>query len=160
MAFVVVAPGVEETAEGTAEEIVIANALAKARSVSGERVLGVDTAVEVEGRVLGKPESEARAWEFLGLLSGRTHHVWSGLALVDQGTERSAVGVTGVRVRALAADEIDRYVATGEWRGRAGGYAIQGRGAALVERIEGDYNTVVGLPVPELVRLAPDLLLG
>ena len=84
--------------------------------------------------------------------------MWSGLALIEGGRERTAAAVTEVRFRALEAADVDRYVATGEWRGRAGGYAIQGRGAALVERIEGDYLNVVGLPVAELVRLAPALL--
>jgi septum formation protein len=86
--------------------------------------------------------------------------VWSGIALRTAGEERHAVARTSVRFRALDDAAITWYLATGEWEGRAGGYAIQGRGAALVEGIEGDYWNVVGLPVPELVRLAPGLVMG
>ena len=91
-------------------------------------------------------------------LSGRTHEVMSGIALRDGRGERSDVAVTRVRFRLLEKAEIDWYLASGEWAERAGGYAIQGRGAALVEGIEGDYWNVVGLPVPLLLELAPDLL--
>jgi septum formation protein len=156
--FRVQAPAVEELASGDPRDLVIENALRKARSASGVTVLGVDTAVAVDGRVLGKPADEDQAREFLGALAGRSHEVWSGLAIVDGGDERTAAAMTTVRFRALEASDVDRYVATGEWRGRAGGYAIQGRGAALVEAIEGDYLNVVGLPVAELVRVAPDIL--
>jgi septum formation protein len=84
--------------------------------------------------------------------------VWSGFALVGGGRERSAAVCTTVRFRQLSDAEIDWYVATGEWEGRAGGYAIQERGAALVEGVAGDYSNVVGLPVGALLELAPDLL--
>jgi septum formation protein len=80
------------------------------------------------------------------------------MALRTGGEERTTTACTAVRFRALSAGEIDRYLDTGEWRERAGGYAIQGRGAALIESIEGDYWNVVGLPVPALLRLAPDLI--
>jgi len=156
--FRVQAPEVEEAVAGEPRALVIENALRKARAVTGLTVLGVDTAVVADGRVLGKPRDEAQAREFLAALGGRSHHVWSGLAVVDDGGERTAAAVTEVRFRPLEASDVDRYVATGEWRGRAGGYAIQGRGAALVEAIEGDYLNVVGLPVAELVRVAPELL--
>jgi septum formation protein len=86
-------------------------------------------------------------------LSGRSHEVLGGLVLRCKGVERTAIASTLVQFRELAPDEVDRYVESGEWRGRAGGYAIQGIGAALVERIEGDFWNVVGLPVPELLRL-------
>ena len=152
------APEVEEVASGEPRALVIENALRKARSASGVIVLGVDTAVVVDGRVLGKPGDEDQAREFLTALAGRSHQVWSGLAILDGGDERTAAAMTEVRFRALEASDVDRYVATGEWRGRAGGYAIQGRGAVLVEAIEGDYLNVVGLPVAELVRVAPDIL--
>ena len=138
----------------------MANALAKARSVEGDLVLGVDTAVEVDGRIFGKPRDEAEARRVLRLLEGREHNVWSGLALVGGGRERTTASATEVRFRRLGPEEIDWYVARGEWRERAGGYAIQGRGAALVDRIEGDYFNVVGLPVAELVRLAPELVMA
>ncbi len=152
------AADVAEVLDGEPRALVIENALLKARAVAGEPVLGVDTAVVVDDRVLGKPRDEAQAREFLAALSGRSHQVWSGIAIVERGGERTAAAVTEVRFMALQAADVERYVATGEWRGRAGGYAIQGRGAALVERIEGDYLNVVGLPVAELVRVAPELL--
>lgn len=158
--FTVVEPEAREGTDGEAQELVLANALAKARSVEGELVLGVDTAVELDDRVLGKPVDEAEARGYLRFLEGRTHRVWSGLALVGEGNERLGTSVTHVRLRPLGPRDIDWYAATGEWRGRAGGYAIQERGAALVDRIEGDYTNVVGLPVGRLLRLAPELLFG
>ena len=148
---------VDEVTGGDPGELVEQNALLKARAVPGERVLGSDTTVSLDGAVLGKPTDEAGARAFLERLSGAVHSVWSAVALIEAGTERTAVDCTEVTLRALTGAEIDAYVATGEWRGRAGGYAIQGRGAALVERIEGDYNCVVGLPVAALIGLAPDL---
>lgn len=161
VAFTVVEPETQERTEGEAQELVLANALAKARSVGGDLVLGADTAVELDDRLLGKPRDEAEARGFLRLLEGRMHRVWSGLALVARpGGERLTTSVTHVRFRALGPRDIDSYVDTGEWRGRAGGYAIQERGATLVDRIEGDYSNVVGLPVAALVRLAPELLGG
>jgi septum formation protein len=156
--FDVVPAGVEEVAEGDPAQLVVENARRKARAVEGELVLGADTAVVLDGRVYGKPRDEAQAREFLRALSGREHEVLSGIALRDAGGERTGVARTAVRFRELGPRELAWYLATGEWRGRAGGYAIQGRGAALVERIEGDYLNVVGLPVGELLRLAPDLL--
>jgi septum formation protein len=124
------------------------------------RVLGADTAVVLGEQTFGKPADEGAAERFLRALSGRTHEVMTGIAVVDHGDERSDVAVTRVRFRALEQADLDWYLGTGEWRGRAGGYAIQGRGAALVESIEGDYWNVVGLPVPALLRLVPDLLRG
>jgi septum formation protein len=158
VSFTVEPPDVEELAEGDPRELVLENALRKARAVEGELVLGVDTAVVVDGLALGKPRDAAQAEDFIGLLAGREHEVMSGIALRRAGEETSDVAVTRVRFRSLSPAEIDWYVATGEWRERAGGYAIQGRGAALVERVEGDYWNVVGLPVPALLALAPELL--
>jgi septum formation protein len=125
----------------------------KARAVEGERVLACDTEVNVDGEVFGKPADEAEARAMLERLSGRSHEVLGGLVLRCNGVERTAIASTLVQFRELGPDEVDRYVESGEWRGRAGGYAIQGIGAALVERIEGDFWNVVGLPVAELVRL-------
>jgi nucleoside triphosphate pyrophosphatase len=159
--FRVETPEVEELSQGEPRRVVKENALRKARAVSApdERVLGSDTAVVLDGRILGKPSDEREAEIFLRRLSGRTHEVMSGIALREPGgNERSDVAVTRVRFRRLEQHELDWYLPTGEWRGRAGGYAIQGRGAALVEEIEGDYWNVVGLPVAALLRLAPDLL--
>ena len=158
--FRVEVPEVEEVAAGDPREVVLENALRKARARSrpGERVLGADTAVVLEGEVFGKPGDAGQGRAFLSRLSGTTHEVMTGIALCEAGAERSAVAVTAVRFRALERADLDWYLDTGEWGGRAGGYAIQGKGAALVESIEGDYWNVVGLPVPALLRLAPDLL--
>jgi septum formation protein len=158
VSFTVEAPDAEELDEGDPRELVLENARRKARAVEGELVLGVDTAVVVDGIALGKPRDAAQAADFIGRLAGREHEVMSGIALRRGGEEASDVAVTRVRFRALSPTEIDWYVATGEWRERAGGYAIQGRGAALVERVDGDYWNVVGLPVPGLLALAPELL--
>jgi septum formation protein len=144
---------VEELTEGDPREVVLENALRKARAVEGDRVLACDTEVNVDGEIFGKPASQVEAVRMLTKLSGRTHEVLGGLVLRCGGEEHTAVASTLVRFRALDAADIEAYVASGEWRGRAGGYAIQGKGAALVERIEGDFWNVVGLPVPELVRL-------
>lgn len=155
--FEVAAPRYEEKdAAGTDPiELVRAHALGKARSLTGEAagrpVLGVDTAVLLDGRVFGKPTDESEARAMLARLSGRTHEVISGLCLIGSGWEELGDEVARVTFRALGADEIDAYLATGEWRGRAGAYAIQGIGARLVEKIEGDYLNVVGLPAALLM---------
>ena len=151
-------PEVEELTAGHPRDVVLENARRKARAVRGERVLGVDTAVVLDGRVFGKPRDEEEAQGFLRCLAGRRHEVLSGICLRAGREERSEVATTRVRFRSLAPAELDWYLASGEWRERAGGYAIQGRGAALVAEIEGDYWNVVGLPVPALIRLAPGLL--
>ena len=116
-------------------------------------MLGVDTVVVLEGRVLGKAGSQEEARAMLEALSGRTHEVVSGLCLRTAEWEEVGREVTRVTFRQLSREEIERYVAGGEWEGRAGAYAIQGFGASLVERIEGDYLNVVGLPGALLVRL-------
>jgi septum formation protein len=108
--------------------------------------------------VFGKPADAAEAETFLRRLSGRTHEVVSGLAIRDHSGERTDAAITRVRFRLLEQRDLDWYLASGEWRDRAGAYAIQGRGAALVAEIEGDYWNVVGLPVPALLELVPDLL--
>ena len=164
--FEVVAPSYEERDTGALPpvELVRAHALGKARSVvveAGERVvLGVDTAVVVGDRVLGKPADEDQAAEMLTLLSGRAHTVVSGLCLLGPGWEAVEHEETEVVFRQLTPRAVVDYVGTGEWRDRAGGYAIQGRGAALVERIEGDYLNVVGLPAALVVRLLADRFPG
>jgi septum formation protein len=158
--FRVEPPQVEELRDGDPRALVLENARRKARAVQGERVLGVDTAVVLDGRVFGKPRDREEAETFLRRLSGRTHTVFSGIVLRSHGGERGEVCATRVRFRRLEQRDLDWYLASGEWRERAGGYAIQGRGAALVEDIDGDYWNVVGLPVSGLVGLAPDLLVG
>ena len=165
MAFEVVPAGIEEATAGEPEAVARDNAARKARAVAGEAgagpgavVLGVDTVVALGERVLPKPADAAQARRWLEALSDRVHRVVGGLCAIDEGGERSAVAVTEVAFRPLAAADVEWYLSTGEWRDRAGGYAIQGRGAALVAGIRGDYLNVVGLPVPALLGLLPDLL--
>jgi septum formation protein len=164
--FDVVAPNYdEETNEGAdALQIVREHAWGKARSVvdqaEGRPVLGVDTAVVLDGRIFGKPESAGDAERMLEELSGKTHIVVSGLCLLTPGWEDIEHEATRVAFRELAPRELGTYVATGEWEGRAGAYAIQGRGASLVRCIEGDYLNVVGLPVALLVRLLAERFSG
>jgi septum formation protein len=121
-------------------------------AVAGDRpVLGVDTEVVLDGRVYGKPADASEAEAMLEALSGQTHEVVSGLCLLTPAWEELRHEVTRVTFRALTPRELGLYVARGEWQDRAGGYAVQGLGAALVERIEGDYLNVVGLPAALLV---------
>jgi len=153
---------VEET-DGDPWTAVLGNAQRKARAVAeragpGREVLGVDTEVLLDGRLLGKADDEQHARAHLEALSRRTHEVLSGVALLHGGTESTAVVRTVVAFRTLDAALVDWYLASGEWRGRAGAFAVQGRGAALVASIEGDYWNVVGLPVPALLDMAPWLL--
>ena len=149
--FEVVAPAFEEEDGGDPVE----HAAGKARSVDGGNrpVLGVDTIVSCGGEVIGKPRDAADAERMLTLLSGRTHEVVSGLCLRTDAWEELHREVTRVTFRPLTRRDIAQYLASGEWEGRAGAYAIQGLGGGLVERIEGDYLNVVGLPGALLVRL-------
>jgi septum formation protein len=162
--FSVVVAQVDELEAGPPDEIAIENAYRKASAVSVEHpdaaVLGVDTVVCMGRRLYGKPADASAARATIAALVGRRHAVIGGLCLIVDGSARTAATPTLVEFRALDDAQIDWYVRTGEWRERAGGYAIQGRGAALVSRIEGDYLNVVGLPVSTLVELAPDLVLG
>ncbi len=153
MRFTVVEPAYEEIdPPGAApEQLVVAHAAGKARSVAGALVLGVDTTVAVDGDSLAKPADDAEAEAMLRRLAGRTHTVYSGLCLRRGDVEVVRLAATGVTFRSLDDGEVARYVALGEWRERAGGYAVQGAGAALVTRIDGDYTNVVGLPVAALV---------
>jgi septum formation protein len=159
--FEIVDPAFDESPAGLPPPAEVERrAQGKARSAAsgaGERpVLGVDTEVVLDGRVYGKPADPGEAEAMLEALSGRTHEVVSGLCLLTPGWEELRHEVTRVAFRRLTPRELGLYVASEEWRGRAGGYAIQGRGAALVERIEGDYLNVVGLPAALLVRLLAD----
>lgn len=166
--FAVVAPAYQEHDPPDADptRLVRDHAEGKARSVhsEGRWTLGVDTTVHLEGATYGKPTDADGARRILEQLSGMTHEVISGLCLLGPGVLRVEDARTLVTFRAAAAGEIDRYVASGEWEGRAGGYAIQGLGARLVARIDGDYLNVVGLPAALLVGLltthAPHLLGG
>ena len=162
--FTVEVPDVEELEAGPPHEIALENAYRKASAVAGRMpgdwILGVDTLVSLGARVYGKPADEAQARTMLSALSGRRHTVVSGICLIADGSARTAAASTTVEFRALDATLIDWYLASGEWRERAGAYAIQGRGAALVAAIEGDFLNVVGLPVTTLLELAPGLLSG
>jgi septum formation protein len=154
--------GVEELTTGPPHELVAENAYRKAAAVAASRagavVLGVDTEVAIGARVYGKPGSVDEARTMLIELAGRRHTVLSGVCVFADGRPRTVVESTAVDFRPLDDAVLEWYLASEEWRERAGGYAIQGRGAALVARIEGDYSNVVGLPVPTLVELLPSLL--
>jgi septum formation protein len=151
--FTVAEPSYEEVdPTGAApQELVIVHAAGKARSVEGAHVLGVDTTVALDGDSLAKPADAADAAAMLRRLSGRTHTVYSGLCLRVAATDHVRLAATEVSFRKLDEQDIEWYVRLGEWRGRAGGYAVQGSGAALVNRIAGDYTNVVGLPVAALL---------
>jgi len=174
--FVVRPAGVDELTEGDPVAVAAENASRKALAVSADSllgpenasrkalaapadglVLGADTLVAVDGAILGKPADAAQARDYVGRLAGRTHEVVGGIALARDGAVvAAAVEVTEVRFRELSAADVAAYVETGEWQGRAGGYAIQGRGAALVRGISGDYLNVVGLPLARLLDLLPE----
>lgn len=155
--FDVVAPDYDEHGDDPVE-----HAVGKARSFDGgERpVLGIDTIVVCDGELLGKPASEAEAEAMLERLGGTTHEVVSGLCLRTPAWEETGRELTRVTFRPLTARDLAHYVASAEWEGRAGGYAIQGLGGSLVERIEGDYLNVVGLPGALLVRLLAERFPG
>ena len=141
--------------------VAVENALRKARAVrvqgAPEAVLGCDTIVVLDGVIYGKPPDAASARETLAALAGRTHEVLSGLALLLPDQERTAVARTRVTFRELERELLDWYVATEEWRGRSGGYAIQGAGAKLALAIDGEEENVVGLPLATLLEIYPEL---
>lgn len=118
----------------------------------------MDTEVHLDGEIFGKPADAADARAMLGRLNGRTHEVHGGVVLIRDGAEQTLHDVTRVTFRTLTDEQLDAYVAAGEWEGRAGGFAIQLRGAALIRRIEGDYLNVVGMPVAALLDAAPELM--
>jgi septum formation protein len=153
---------VQERERGEPREVALENARRKAqaalRASRKEFVLGCDTIVCLDGTIYGKPADEAAARRTLLALSGNTHEVLSGLVLLIAGEERAAVARTAVTFRELDGALLDWYLATGEWRGRSGAYAIQKAGAALVRAIEGEAENVVGLPVATLLDLYPQLL--
>jgi septum formation protein len=190
-----VVPEVEELTEGEPEAVVVENARRKARAGlelaaagEGEVVLGLDTEVVLDGRLLGKAVNEAEARERLTALSGRTHEVLTGVVLLDargaangafvgrgltdapldtgvapsapdpRREERSGIARSAVTFRELPPPLLAAYLASGEWRDRAGAYAVQGLGSGLVERVDGDLSNVIGLPVNLLLQLIPELL--
>lgn len=166
--FDVVIPDVEELTDGVPEEVVVENARRKAaaglQAGEGALTLGVDTEVVLAGRLLGKAADRAEARRRLEALSGRTHTVLSGVVLYGASSpgaepaERSGVARSAVTFRELDEATLETYLASGEWRDRAGAYAIQGLGSILIDRLEGDFSNVVGLPVTLLLALAPELL--
>ena len=162
IAFEVRVSGVQEETAGDPAWVAEENARRKALAVAAgpdDLVLGADTDVALDADILGKPGDEAAARRFLERLSGRTHEVVGGIALVQGGSVlATAVERTQVSFRSLDPATLDWYVRSREWEGRAGGYAIQGRGAALITGIRGDYLNVVGLPLARLLELRPELL--
>ena len=150
--------------DADAVELVQDHAAGKARSRAAEAgdrpVLGVDTAVVLDGRLYAKPQDESDAERMLEALGGRTHVVVSGLCLLTQAWEVVDADVTRVTFRPLTPRDLATYLASREWEGRAGGYAIQGQGGGLVRRIDGDYLNVVGLPAALLVRLLAERFPG
>jgi nucleoside triphosphate pyrophosphatase len=164
VSFSIEVPDVEELEVGPPPEVALENAYRKAAAIADldgnadALILAVDTVVSIGARMWGKPGDADEARETLRALAGRTHAVISGVCLLQDGRQRAAAATTLVEFRALDDALIEWYVRTGEWRERAGGYAIQGHGAALVNRIDGDYTNVVGLPVPTLLELHPRLL--
>ncbi len=162
VAFTVRPTGVAELEQGDPAEVAVENALRKARAARtnerAETILGVDTLVALESRIYGKPADETQARATIAALAGATHEVISGVALLRGGREQLAVARTEVRFRECDSAAIERYVASGEWREKSGGYAIQGLGATLVREIHGDYENVVGLPLARLLDMLPELL--
>jgi septum formation protein len=165
VAFTVRPADVEELDRGDPGEVALENALRKARAAqeqgteAEEVVLGCDTLVALGGTIYGKPCDEREARVTLEALSGATHEVFSGLVLLFAGgREHTAIARTAVTFRRLDEELLDWSLASGEWRGRAGGYAIQGKGSALVSKVEGDYENVVGLPLAALLEIYPELL--
>ena len=164
--FDIVAPRYEEQTPLDADPVQVVREHARGKALSvvdsaeDRPVLGVDTAVVLDGRIFGKPTNASDAEEMLEELSGKTHVVVSGLCLLTPGWEDVEHEATQVAFRELTPRDLGTYVAAGEWQGRAGAYAIQGRGAALVRFIEGDYLNVVGLPAALLVRLLAERFSG
>ncbi len=153
---------VEELERGEPRAVALENALRKAHAArhagaEPEIVIGCDTIVALDGRIYGKPADAGEAAATIAALAGRTQEVISGLAVLVGGEERTAVAVTEVTFAPLDEAGVKAYVATGEWRERSGGYAIQGAGSALVESIDGEVENVVGLPLQPLLQLCPEL---
>jgi len=162
--FTVFAPVEDETSVNPdPKERVMENALAKARSVLGDvgegLVVGADTVVYIDEMILGKPSSEDEARMMMATLSGRVHTVFTGLAVIDaeDGREKVSCEETQVHMMKLSAEEIGRYVETGEPMGKAGAYAIQGLGAVFVERVAGCFHNIVGLPLSLLWKMMRDM---
>jgi len=147
-----------EAAQAYVERLALAKALAGQRTLSAEQrgtgpvVLGCDTAVIVDGRILGKPVDESDALAMLSLLSGRSHDVFTAIALVDEQRQQVRSVTSRVQMRVIDSAEARRYWASGEPRDKAGSYAIQGLAAIFVESLQGSYSAVVGLPLCETAQ--------
>lgn len=156
--FTVFSPDVDETppencpAEKLPEILALKKATAGAEKFPGDFIIGADTIVLAEGAVLGKPLSPRHNEEMLVALSGKTHYVYTGVALVYRGAAHTFTQKSAVTFYPLGAEEIARYAASGEGADKAGGYGIQGVGSLLVKKVDGDYFSVVGFPVARLAR--------
>lgn len=154
-------PDIDESAVEADSPSHLAEKLAKTKAEKVYRdlhpegcpVVAADTLVEIGGKILGKPRSVAEAGEMLRMLSGKLHYVHTGLAVIYSGTFASAVETATVHFRELSDDEIESYIMSGEPMDKAGAYGIQGRAGAFVDRIEGDFFSIVGLPPCRLVTL-------
>ena len=146
-----IAPGLGAEAEAMRRARAKAGFVAKTHS--GALVLGADTVVVLDGEILGKPSSMDDAARMLGLLSGRTHEVITAFTLLGAGSRQEEAVMTKVSLRALDEETIGRYAESGEPMDKAGAYAIQGLGGSLVDRVEGSYTNVVGLPVAEVLKV-------
>ena len=142
-----------ETPDAHVRRLARGKAQACAARHPGQIVLGADTVVVVDGRILGKPRDDADARAMLTALSGRAHHVYTAVAVLDDGAIREGVDVSEVTFTPMAPDDIAAYVASGEPRDKAGAYAIQGWAARFIDRLEGSYSGVVGLPIALVHRL-------
>jgi septum formation protein len=167
VAFTVRTTDVPELTDGDPVQVARENALRKARAAlrpgATEAVLGCDTIVVLDGVIYGKPRDASAARATLTALGGRTHEVISGIALLladgrSEAVERLAVARTRVTFRSIDEELLDWYVGTEEWRGRSGGYAIQGAGEKLARQIDGEVENVIGLPVAALRDVYPELL--
>lgn len=162
--FEIIVPDVDESVEGHARDVVGILADRKAEAVASGQTNGIviasDTLVSYDGRALGKPADEADAKRMLRMLSGRTHEVFTGVAIIDAATGKRASRVvrTGVCFRALSDSEIDAYVASGEPMDKAGAYAIQGGAHGFVESFEGSYENVIGFPVDDIREMLAEFL--
>lgn len=154
-------PDIDESAVEADSPSHLAEKLAKTKAEKVYRdlhpegcpVVAADTLVEIGGKILGKPRSVAEAGEMLRMLSGKLHYVHTGLAVIYSGTFASAVETATVHFRELSDDEIESYIMSGEPMDKAGAYGIQGRAGAFVDRIEGDFFSIVGMPLCRLVTL-------
>lgn len=152
-------PNVDERPRPHEDPATLAARLAETKARAAQRVghpeviLAADTVVVLDGEILGKPEDARAAQMMLTRLSGRTHEVVTAVAVVGHGRWHRATETTRVRFRALTTDEVAWYVGTGEPRDKAGAYALQGAGAALVDRVDGSDTNVIGLPLATTIQL-------